>query len=235
MKYFALESVVNSFQRNVDSTESKFWGILGILFSVKEHIIPGRTYKFNTGITSQFLENLFCFKDKKDFSSVSTQYFVMFSKYWTEKVVEQMCSTTPNFYDVATWFFRNKAFTEEPSTTDLIQLFSQETGLSLEEIKVMFSFNERQLDFEEEKYSDISLLNKLNRLYKNEKGYHSITSKGEFIKANPGELSRAPFIQTLYASQQSTECLFITQFPIPEYYKSEASDNKPFRTRRVYC
>lgn len=227
MKYFSLNSILDAFTHNAEITSNKFWGLLGILCSVNENIIPGKTYSFNTGITSQFLEDLFCFKDKRNYLNIHTKYYVMFSNVWVEKMRQQMCSSSPNFVDVAIWFLRNEPladeFTEKPNIEYLIKVISGKTGLTFEQIKSLFQPIETNLNitFSESKVSDSILLSELSNKYGNDKGYSSISAEGSFIKANPGEFARAPFIQTIYASQQSTECLFLTQFPIPAYYSQE--------------
>lgn len=220
MKYFSLPCVVSAYKNNANSTTSKFWGVLGILYALKIQVSPGTSYQFKTGVTAQLLEDLFCFGERKEYRSFSTSFYIMFSRFWEQKLTDIMCPSTPNFLDVATWFYRSASFNEEPTVATLIQKFSSDTGLSIQSIENIFSFEPRQIYFSEYKYLENDLKEALATIYGNVKGYSSISAEGNFIKANPGEFSRAPFIQTLYASQACTECLFLTQFPIPDYYTS---------------
>ncbi|MBD5505584.1 MAG: hypothetical protein HDR09_18060 [Lachnospiraceae bacterium] len=224
MKYFSLDTVFNAYKRNSKSTSNKFWGILGILVSIKQSIVPGKSYLIHNEATASFLENLFALGDKRDYSSVQSINYAIFSDKWVEKIDELMCSSTPNFYDVAVWFFRNERFLSTPSSQDLIALFSERTGFSKEQISQLFSFYDSNLQFEDSKYNDRQLLSLIGKEYGNEKHYTSVTAEGTFIKANPGEFSRAPFIQTLYAAQQTTECLLITQFPLADLYHTLSVD-----------
>lgn len=220
MKYLSIDTVFSSYKRNATSTTNKFWGILGILVSIRQYIVPGKSYVIHNGVTATFLENLFALGEKRDYSSVLSITYAIFSDKWVEKIEDLMCTSTPNFYDVAVWFFRNEKFSKIPSSQDLIAIFSEKTGLSKDHISQLFSFNEINLHFEDTKYSERQLLSLIGKEYGNDKHYSSITAEGTFIKANPGEFSRAPFIQTLYAAQQTTECLLITQFPLSDLYST---------------
>lgn len=218
MKYFSLDSVIAAYSGNVRSTLSKFWGVMSILYAINKEIKPGVPYEFSNDKAAQFLEDLFSQKDKKDFSWNKQRSFVMFSIVWIEKLKEQMLISTPNFYDVVTWFLRNERFADEPSDTDLISLFISKTGLTFEQLKEIFSFERKNLTFDDNKYSEQVLFERLSQLYTNNRGSGNITSEGTFIQAHPGEFSRAPFIQTLYAGQKIQECLVFTNFSLTDYY-----------------
>ncbi|MFK7947264.1 MAG: AAA family ATPase [Saprospiraceae bacterium] len=49
-------------------------------------------------------------------------------------------------------------------------------------------------------------------------GFERTVKKHIYISANAGELSRAPFFQTLYSSQRAINCLMITKFDFFEKY-----------------
>lgn len=233
MKYISLTSLVAAYNRNAATTANKFWGILGILYAIRESILPGKSYSFNPDRTAQFLENLFCLGTKKDYAGSRNNYFAMFSKVWVEKLREQMCNEAPNFFDVTAWFFRHEAFPSNPTLTDLMKMFALQTGLTNQQMKTLFSFEPREIQYTDSPYQEEKLLQQLSLSGKNPLKYDSVTADGKFIKANPGEFSRAPFIQTLYASQQSTECLFLTQFPIFDYYFTENSPEEIIKANKT--
>ena len=52
-------------------------------------------------------------------------------------------------------------------------------------------------------------------------GGKNINAEGGSVVASPGELSRAPFIQTLYAGQGIQECVIITTFKFNDLYGAE--------------
>ena len=139
---------------------------------------------------------------------------IMLSNQWTEKVSEQMLSGTPNIYDVATWYFRHMEFQDDIKPIDLISLFLAHSNISVEDAKDLFDFREKEVEFVNAKYDEIELQKALKL------GGTNITAEGATIVAHPGELSRAPFIQTLYAGQSTLECLIITPFRFGELYHS---------------
>lgn len=218
MKYLSLNTVFDAFCRNSECTKSKFWGLLAILQSIQSQIEPGTSYSFKTSNIAKFLENLFCFKDKKGKFNDKQEWYILFSKYWITKIAEQMCNSIPNIFDTAVWFLRNEEFKDDASEKDCMNKFIQLTGFSVEQVHELFNFDERPISFDNLKYTETDLLQKLSSKFNNPHQYVNITSEGNFITSNPGEFSRAPFIQTLYAGQQTTECLLLTQFSIFDYY-----------------
>ncbi|MCM1152990.1 MAG: AAA family ATPase [Muribaculum sp.] len=233
MKYINLTSLVAAYQRNAKTTSNKFWGVLGILYAIRENILPGKSYSFNPDLTAQFLENLFNLGEKKEYSGSRSKYYAMFSKVWFERLGSLMCSEQPNFFDVAAWFFRREEFSSNPSQSDLMNLFSQYTGFSTHQMKTLFSFEPREIQYNDVLYKDSQLLSELSKLNSNPNNYTSVTAEGKFIKSSPGAFGSAPFIQTLYSAQQSTECLFLTQFPIFDYYFTENSSEEIVRQKPI--
>lgn len=72
-----------------------------------------------------------------------------------------------------------------------------------------------------------TLLKKLKITGKN------ITAEGNSVVASPGELSRAPFIQTLYAGQSTLECLIITPFKFSDLYAGGGTPAKKIKARQT--
>ena len=213
MKYFTLQTVKDAYKANSANTKNKFWGLLSILSSIDDTIVePGISYDFDTTKVSEFLENLFCLEDIKKSYSGSSTWNIMLSSKWTTKVSEQMLSTTPNIYDIIAWYFRATAFDDTINDTELVKLFLEHTRISIENAKILFDFTHKDLRYSTSLYAEKDLYNQLGISGKN------ITAEGNSVVAHPGELSRAPFIQTLYAGQGTLECLIITPFRFSDMY-----------------
>lgn len=213
MKYFTLQTVKGAYQANSATTKNKFWGLLSILSSINDTIIEsGVSYDFDTTKVSEFLENLFCLEDVKKTYSGSTTWNIMLSSKWTTKVPEQMLSTTPNIYDIIVWYFRTAAFDDTINDSDLVKLFLEKTHISIDDAKILFDFTHKDVQYSATLYAEQDLYNLLGISGKN------ITAEGNSVVAHPGELSRAPFIQTLYAGQGTLECLIITPFKFSDMY-----------------
>ena len=223
MKYISLKSVVCAYSANRAQTKNKFWGLLSILSSLDSTVEPGVSYDFLTSRVATFLESLFSLDNsKKEYTNGST-WNIMLSNQWTSKVAEQMLSGTPNIYDVAVWFFRSTSFKDDVCESDLIALFLEKSHISIEDAKVMFNMSRKDVEFSDTLYTENELQKSLQINGTN------ITAEGASIVAHPGELSRAPFIQTLYAGQSTLECLIITPFRFGDYYQSVKQASYNFR------
>ena len=219
MKYISLKSVVEAYTANRTHTKNKFWGLLSILSSLDSTVQSGVSYDFVTSRVASFLESLFCLDDsKKEYTNGST-WNIMLSNQWTSKVSEQMLSGTPHIYDVAIWFFRLTDFKDNVQNSDLLSLFLEKSHISIDDAKAMFNFSKKEIEFSDKPYTESELQRSLKISGAN------ITAEGSAIVAHPGELSRAPFIQTLYAGQSTLECLIITPFRFSDYYQSVKQSN----------
>ena len=220
MKYISLKSVVEAYSANRYHTKNKFWGLLSILSNLDSIVQPGVSYDFLTSRVATFLESLFCIDDTKREYQNGATWNIMLSNQWTVKVSEQMLNGTPNIYDVATWYFRDAEFKDDIKSTDLISLFLSHSNISIEDAKDLFDFREKEVEFVSTQYDEFELQKALKL------GGTNITAEGATIVAHPGELSRAPFIQTLYAGQSTLECLIITPFRFGDLYYSKRQQGR---------
>lgn len=234
MKYFSLSSVVQAYNANKKCTKSKFWGLLSILSSIDCIVTPGESYDFDTSKVSNFLENLFCIDDDKKQYQSSSIWNVMFSKLWATNTATLMLSSSPNIYDVIVWYYRRTQFDDDISQTTLLKMFLEATHISEVDARNIFDFHTKEIEFDNSLYRELDLRKQIGVSSQN------INAEGSAIVAHPGELSRAPFIQTLYAGQALMECLIITQFKFSELYgelsKRETKHNNiPLQTIYYGC
>ncbi len=218
MKYFSLDTVEKAYKNISASTNNKFWGILAITSSVGETVYPQRVYTLDINNVSNLLEKQFCLIENLKKYSRGYSWNVIFSKLWVTYVSERLLKYSPNIYDVLIWYFRREGFENSITTNQLINLFLEKTNISLEFAKQLFKFDEVEINFSDTKYSEMSLLACLNTYCNNSTSYTTITAEKSFVAANAGELSRAPFVQTLYAGQGAQECMILTQFNFSDYY-----------------
>lgn len=227
MKYFSLDTVANAYQANSTKTKNKFWGLLSILSSIGSVARPGICYDFSTTKVSDLLESWFCLDaSKKSYPGGSTWYIMLSSK-WTTKVPEQMLTKTPNVYDIIVWYFRTKQFADDITNAKLLELFLQECNISLKDATALFDMTSKPLAYSNTLYTESDLLKKLRISGKN------ITAEGSSVVASPGELARAPFIQTLYAGQSALECLVLTTFKFSDLYAGGGTPLKKIRSRQT--
>ncbi len=232
MKYFSLDTVVAAYKANKGITKNKFWGLLAILSSLDKVAKPAVSYDFSTAMVSEFLEQLFFVDDdKRNYSSDST-WNIMLSNQWVAKVSDQMFSKTPNIYDIAVWYFRLKPFDDGITPKDIISLFLTESNISLEDAKKLFDFTAKELSFSDTLYFESELFRRSGLTGADK----SVTFESDTVKARPGELARAPFIQTLYAGQSTLECLIITPFKFSDYYQAKGilSESQVLSNQTIY-
>ena len=217
MKYFSLNEVKRAYQQISTTTKDKFWGILGILYSIENMVEPCKIYSIDTPKLSTFLEDTFRLRDKKLYDSGS-DYSVVFSNTWEDKTSEYFLVGKPNIMPIIIWAYRNIGFTNELDAKALFEKFVNDFHISRENIGQLFTLNlgVDPIEYKDALYSDEDLLKELGGTSNNEAA--TVKMNKQFVVANAGDLSRGPFFQPLYASLNTLECLIIFPFNTNDYY-----------------
>lgn len=215
MKYFDIDTVNRSFYEIRACTSNKFWGMLAILSAIDSNVVPGKTYKFNTQKCSSFLESAFIVSDNPEYTYASSTWYVKFSNRWSFIAADRLLYSTPSIYSVAIWAMRKYKFRDDVNANTIVSEFINKCHLRQEEARRMFSMDRRDVRFMDYQYSDEKLWPQLplvNHTYRN------LKADGDTVKAKPGEMTRGPFLQPLYASQDNLDCMIITKFDIDKLY-----------------
>ena len=220
MKYFDLDTVVSAYKNVSETTESKFWGLLGILKTLPNYVEPCTSYELRANNIAEFLEDVFALTNEKKTYSISTSWYVKFSNHWESKLCEQMFrkDKTPDIIPVVVWAFRNKSFDKELNAHELANEFSKEFHLTYSQIEKIFGSIPFVVKYSDSKYSESELLKELKSYCNETSDNTTIILDKKFVKAAPGEFARAPFIQTLYSALGTMECLILTQINLADYY-----------------
>lgn len=227
MKYFSLQTVENAYKGISAKTNNKFWGIIDITSSVGSMVVPQKVYSLDINNVSNLLENQFCLAEQVKVYNRDYKWNVIFSNSWAEYVADKLLHFSPNIYDVLVWYFRREKFDDNITKQQLVARFLECTNISVNVAKRIFVYDDKDIDFAPAKYSEAELLTKLNKVCDNKSAYTTITAEKSFVASNAGELSRAPFVQTLYAGQGVQECMILTQFDFHEYYGNVLSKKSP--------
>ena len=225
MGYFSLACVERAYNAISKETKDKFWGILAILYSIDKTIVPNTGYSIDTTKLSSFLEDTFRFSDRKTYDNSSSYYSVIFSSKWVEKISQHFVVGSPSVLPVIVWAYRKEHFTKDVSARELFERFLNDFHISQEVANELFSINLESfvLEFNDSLYDDLSLLKSIKGAdFDHNKT--TLKTNGEVVVANPGELSRGPFFQPLYASLNTLECLTIYPFDVKEYYSSSKEE-----------
>ena len=235
MKYISVKSVIESYKGFQDCMTNKSWGYLSLLKGCKGIIHSSTPYEVDLDGVSNFLENIFNLSQTKKKYNSGRSLYVVFSSKWGEYFNEQG-KRIPNIYDVAVWAYRREAFTDDTTKEDLIDKFASEFNIPMEIIRGCFNTNVKDVEFVDTLYSESSLKFELSKIGV-DVSKDNIDAKKGGVVASPGEISRGPFIQTLYAGLEITDYVIILQSDYETLYgrmgKSDSYDFEP-KSNSVY-
>ncbi len=224
MKYFSVDTVVNAYSGFQDCMTNKSWGYLALLKGCKSFIQPSVPYEVDMDIVSKFLENIFNLSQtKKDYKSGRSLY-VVFSKIWDNYFNDQG-NFSPNIYDIIVWAYRRKSFDDNVTNEDIIKLFSEEFNIPSNVLSNSFNTKQKSIAFSSHLYSESELKSRLS-LIGVDITKNNIDAKKGGVVASPGEISRGPFVQTLYAGLEITDYVIIMQSDYISLYGSSINPHK---------
>lgn len=221
MYYLSKETAVQAFNSLIGKVENKFLGLLGILKTIKSDAIHSNTtYGMRDGELAFWLDSQFYLSDYNG-NYGSSNLYVKFSDKWIGYVNEKFFKERINVYSLIAFLYKYESFEVIPSNVDLLSRFSDDYHLSNEIINEWFETTPLHLEF------DLEVLTP--SVYKALLGISNNTisfDKPYSVAARAGELSRAPFLQTLYAGMDSIKCLLILRENIDEYYSATKQSKK---------
>lgn len=209
MKYIDVKTVVESYKGFQDCMTNKSWGYLALLKGCNDSIRPLVPYEVNMGIVSNFLEGIFNLSQTKKRYDGGRSLYVVFSNKW-EHYFNDQGRYSPNIYDVAVWAYRRKVFPDDITEEKVLNDFAKEFNIPFSVIKDSFNTQRKAISFTNSLYSEITLKAELGRIGV-DVSRNNIDAKMNGVVASPGEISRGPFVQTLYAGLDITDYVLILQ------------------------
>lgn len=209
MKYFSIETVVNAYKGFQDCMTNKSWGYLAILKGCKDSIRPSVPYEVDLDMASNFLEGIFNLSPTKRSYDSGRSLYVVFSNKWDHYFNDQG-RYSPDIYDVIAWAYRRKSFADDITSEDIVSMFAKEFNIPSNIITNSFNTQAKTLTFANSLYSESQLKNELSRVGVDVTRNNIDAKKGGVVAA-PGEISRGPFVQTLYAGLEITDYVIIMQ------------------------
>lgn len=216
MYYFKDSTIQESFAALTKAkTENKLFGLLGILHCISTDFVePNITYRIIDGELSKWLDSEFYLLSHPGKYSDS-ELFIKFSSQWVDYVKENFMKDTINVFELIAFLYKYESFKEKPSYSYLIAKFSEDYHLSLDTISTWFYTQEIKLEFTENPITKEHCKSILEI-----KDNTISLAKPFSVSARAGELTRAPFIQTLYAGMDSIKCLLILRDNIDNFYSN---------------
>lgn len=216
MYYISGQVVVNSISALRGKVENKFLGLLGILKAIStDKVMPNFTYRINDGELASWLDDQLYLANYEG-TYGSSELYIKFSSQWFQYVSERFIDKTINVNSLLVFLYKYEAFDRELTCQELLLRFCEDYHLSQEVVKQWFVIDEIQLSYDTILFSKVSLKKQLC-IPNNTISFDAPYS----VKARAGELSRAPFLQTLYAGMDSIKCLLLLRENIDEYYSGK--------------
>lgn len=209
MKYISVKSVVEAYKGFQDCMTNKSWGYLALLKGCKNSVCPSVPYEVDLDEVSNFLENIFNLSQAKKKYNSGRALYVVFSNKW-DKYFNDQGRYIPNIYDVAIWAYRRNSFEDNVTQEDILQRFAEEFNIPLNIISSSFNTRTKEIVFADSLYSETVLKAELNAIGVDVSKENIDAKKGSVV-ASPGEISRGPFVQTLYAGLEITDYVIILQ------------------------
>lgn len=223
MKYIDVKTVVESYKGFQDCMTNKSWGYLALLKGCNDSIRPLVPYEVNMDVVSNFLEGIFNLSQTKRRYDGGRSLYVVFSNKW-EHYFNDQGRYSPNIYDVAVWAYRKKAFPDDITEEEVINDFAKEFNMPFSIIKESFNTKHKIISFTNTLYSEATLKSELGRIGV-DVSRNNIDAKKGGVVASPGEISRGPFVQTLYAGLDITDYVLILQSNYSTLYGNSTSNN----------
>jgi hypothetical protein len=216
--------------------ENKFIGLLYLLRNIfqdsrkgKVPVIPLKKYTISTINLSNSLQKTFYFGENEKKYIDTDNYFCWFANNWQKTAIDNFVRNEINIFDIAVVCLNDFDFnTEKITNENIVKTFLDTFNIDDETKKIWFpnEIYNKGLEpilgnVQNRKFLKNDILNKINLSYGNGEtlGVEAFTPKSSItIEANPGELSRAPFFQTLYANQTAMKCLICSKFDVFTYY-----------------
>lgn len=224
MKYFSSQCVANAYKSFQYSMTNKSWGYLALLKECHEIIKPSTPYKIDLCNVSNFLEGIFNLSENKKIYDGDKNLYVVFSSQWKDYFNTQG-RNIPNVYDIAIWAFRRLPLHDSVSSNDILSMFATSFNIPVDLLESCFDTSPREFDFSESLYLESDLKPKLES-YGVDISKENIDAQKKSVVANPGEISRGPFIQPLYAGLDITDYVMILQSDYEDIYGSVTNTNK---------
>lgn len=223
MKYISVKSVVEAYKGFQDCMTNKSWGYLALLKGCNNSITPSVPYEINLDSVSNFLENIFNLSQAKRQYNSGRFLYVVFSNKW-ETYFNDQGKHIPNIYDIAVWAYRRDSFEDNVTIEDIIQKFAKEFNIPLSVVSESFDTHAKNIEFVNSLYQESTLKIELKNIGVDVSRENIDAKKGSIV-ASSGEISRGPFIQTLYAGLEITDYVLILQSDYHSLYGKTKNSN----------
>lgn len=235
MSKLNLTTVLEGYKNLDGKINNQIIGLFSLFINaeVTGTIQANQTYRVSINTLSNFLDSQFYFGAKEKKYPGNSYWYFRLSKNWVEKLMEFNDERKINLIDLAVFFYKDKEFKETPDFDQLKSDLIHSLKLSKDAANEIFQFNKGslKLNFNKPTYSKKQFFEQYKENYNLQTDGETLSFDGSsyLVKSHPGELSRGPFIQTLYSSMGIQELILLTKFNLDEFYpkNDELQINSP--------
>jgi len=232
MKFISENTVFESWKELIEFGEvtkaslNKFFGLLELLqhidLSQDKPIESNFQYQILSSQLSNSLQEKYFFDEnnKKAFSSQDSLN-IIFPSNWTQNIFQIFLKgNSLPLRNVAVVCLQNEVFEDTIRENDIINSFLGKFHLHAA-VDIFFTQeNTNNIQVEISRPNRQTIFNKLKQdLNISDDSKFTIGFDKLLISANPGELTRGPFIQPLYSGQENLKCLILANFNLLEFYQ----------------
>lgn len=218
MIYISLDQATESITRLRGLIDNRLMGILGILYTIGSSIIDNQTYLIEDSTLSNWYDDALFLDAEAAPIRTDKCHYVKFACTWKSFIAHKLIKGEPNIFDLILVTSLSKGWDKKPSPHQLIQEFSDKYHLDISFLRDNFNTEEINISWSQSPINRKELKRAL--------GLSSFTisyDRGNpSVVARAGQLSRAPFFQTLYAGIECLECLIISNTDIEKLYPSRS-------------
>lgn len=215
MFYISPEQLKESFDRLVSHNQkmNSFLGLLGLL--LHGQLIGDNYWKINMLEFAKHFDDVLYLNNKKPTRSGEKYWYTLFQPNFTDAVLELILKEKRvSLQDCAIVLMWNRSFN---SMTDLVNTFRSD----LKNQKILdtcfFVNNEDEINLTAQEKCDMT---KLQKIFGITSGSYTLGFDGQKLLSKPaGDISAAPFSQTLYAGTSFRKAFTVCDFDFLETYK----------------
>lgn len=228
MHHIKLDDIANSWENlNKKKLSNKFIGLIGVLKILSnnniKNIISRNQYIMQGKELSQWLDNLFFFGTLPQYTSTDV-YWITFSLEWKKKIIPIILKNNIDLYDLAVVLLRKTPFSTNQITYEELYAKLFETYPLIQELSNAYVYdtekNKEPIFLDTYQALDTDVKTKLESKFSTSSN-ESIGFEGNdkpWLIKRAGELTSAPFFQTLYAGQGVSECVIFSKFDFLKAY-----------------
>jgi hypothetical protein len=236
MKFLSETTIFESWKELIEIGEvnrtplNKFFGVLELLqhLNLEEGYPVESNFQYNVfaGQLSNSLQEKYFFDEnnRKNFPSQETLN-IIFPNNWIQNIFQILLKNNSlPLKNVAVISLQNEEFEDNFNYEDLVNLFLLKFHLN-EAINTFFTQeNGGNIQFDNSPPNRQNIFERLkNEFNLTDNQKNTIGFDKTLIAANPGELTRGPFTQPLYTSQETLKYVLLASFNILEFYQISTS------------